>query len=363
MDKSPNKKSYKQNPPAVRTGRHYYPFGMAMKGHGTPILSENQYQYNGKELNSDFGLDLYDYGARWYDASVGRWHGVDPLAEAFSVHSPYNYGVNNPIMMVDPDGRASQCAMCGGNVSGYKSGAQQSAEAEKRSEQHRKQNETHSTVTDENGNQHNIKNSDIAGSIDPNSIESIDPYGYKVLNSDGSVYKNVVQGHNINFKNGATLSNYTPTPKELSDAFNQSFVDSYMTELFTMLANERKNTSRTKTDFVKEIKEFTQNYPFDLYLKDSKGAYKLGIRKISFLYVEANTDVINERLKVGIGPEFGFMETGMTINPGVLNDKGEISPIKIDPNTRTYSPNLFNGGTYPSDFISINLWFEILPSD
>jgi RHS repeat-associated protein len=78
---------------------------MAMEGHGTPILSENQYQYNGKELNSDFGLDLYDYGARWYDASVGRWHGVDPLAEAFIVHSPYNYGVNNPIMMVDPDGR------------------------------------------------------------------------------------------------------------------------------------------------------------------------------------------------------------------------------------------------------------------
>jgi RHS repeat-associated protein len=78
---------------------------MAMEGHGTPILSENQYQYNGKELNADFGLDLYDYGARWYDASVGRWHGVDPLAEAFSVHSPYNYGVNNPIMMIDPDGR------------------------------------------------------------------------------------------------------------------------------------------------------------------------------------------------------------------------------------------------------------------
>jgi RHS repeat-associated protein len=86
-----------------------------MKGHGTPILSENQYQYNGKELNADFGLDLYDYGARClprnlggYDASVGRWHGVDPLAEAFSVHSPYNYGVNNPIMMVDPDGRSAE---------------------------------------------------------------------------------------------------------------------------------------------------------------------------------------------------------------------------------------------------------------
>jgi RHS repeat-associated protein len=75
-----------------------------MEGHGTPILSENQYQYNGKELNADFGLDLYDYGARWYDASVGRWHGVDPLAEAYLTHSPYNHVRNNPISRFDPNG-------------------------------------------------------------------------------------------------------------------------------------------------------------------------------------------------------------------------------------------------------------------
>jgi len=41
----------------------------------------NDYTYNGKELNEDFGLSLYDYGARWYDAALGRWWSVDPLGK------------------------------------------------------------------------------------------------------------------------------------------------------------------------------------------------------------------------------------------------------------------------------------------
>jgi len=61
----------------------------------------NDYTYNGKELNEDFGLNLYDYGARWYDAALGRWHNIDILAECFFEISPYGFVANNPLRYMD----------------------------------------------------------------------------------------------------------------------------------------------------------------------------------------------------------------------------------------------------------------------
>ncbi|MCI5055780.1 MAG: RHS repeat-associated core domain-containing protein [Flavobacteriales bacterium] len=84
----------------------YYPFGMNMQKNYSQIGTENSYQYNGKEMISDLGLNMLDYGARWYDPSIARWHTIDPLAEEFTAWSGYNYVMNNPISMTDPDGKA-----------------------------------------------------------------------------------------------------------------------------------------------------------------------------------------------------------------------------------------------------------------
>jgi RHS repeat-associated protein len=82
----------------------YTPFGVQMKN-SFAETSDQRYKYNGKELDRMLGLDLYDYGARFYDARIARWQTIDPLCEKYYSISPYAYCANNPIRFIDPDGR------------------------------------------------------------------------------------------------------------------------------------------------------------------------------------------------------------------------------------------------------------------
>ncbi len=82
----------------------YYPFGEIMRGLPPAGMGTNdKYKFTGKER--DEGTTNYDYfGARYYDSELGRWHTVDPLADKYPGWSPYNYTLNNPLNVIDPNG-------------------------------------------------------------------------------------------------------------------------------------------------------------------------------------------------------------------------------------------------------------------
>ena len=50
---------------------------------------------------------------RMHDPRLGRWLSVDPLQAKFPDVSPYNFAVNNPILLVDPNGKEPRWGQLG----------------------------------------------------------------------------------------------------------------------------------------------------------------------------------------------------------------------------------------------------------
>jgi len=92
----------------------YYPFGMAMPNRSgqNDELNNNGYRFgfNGMEKDDEIkgAGNSYDFGARLYDARIGRWLSMDPLSSKYPDHSPYTFVGNMVLIAIDPDGKKIQ---------------------------------------------------------------------------------------------------------------------------------------------------------------------------------------------------------------------------------------------------------------
>jgi len=92
----------------IKEENNYYPFGLKHKGYNEDIRGrDHKFGFGGKEIQDELGLEWYDVSARNYNAALGRWMNIDPLADVPTQidKSPYQSVFNNPILFIDPDGR------------------------------------------------------------------------------------------------------------------------------------------------------------------------------------------------------------------------------------------------------------------
>ena len=62
-----------------------------------------RYTFSGKERDEETGYSYF--GARYYNSNLSIWLSVDPMSDKYPSMSPYTYCANNPVRLVDEDGR------------------------------------------------------------------------------------------------------------------------------------------------------------------------------------------------------------------------------------------------------------------
>lgn len=90
--------------------QHYYAYGLPIAGLSSLAANATKHRqrYQGNEYIEEQGLEWMDFHNRQYDPQLGRFLGIDPLADAGGqqVLSPYHAMGCNPVTMVDPLGLA-----------------------------------------------------------------------------------------------------------------------------------------------------------------------------------------------------------------------------------------------------------------
>jgi RHS repeat-associated protein len=92
---------------------HYFPFGMKHIGYNNAVSSlgnstAQKFKFNGQETEENFDLTITEMNFRQYDQALGRFYGIDLLAESSVNITPYHFTSNNPIVASDPSGLLQQ---------------------------------------------------------------------------------------------------------------------------------------------------------------------------------------------------------------------------------------------------------------
>ncbi len=98
-----NRELWRANDKKTLQRMQYYPSGLPWEE--CENAEAQPYKYNGKEFIEMHGYDTYDYGARGLYAALMKFTTVDPHCEKYYWISPYAYCLNNPIRLIDLDGR------------------------------------------------------------------------------------------------------------------------------------------------------------------------------------------------------------------------------------------------------------------
>jgi len=111
---------------AILEENHYYPFGLKHNGYNsdhkifefndgtntvvlTPVTPSRKetykYKFQGQELSEELGYNMYEYKYRHYDASIGRFVSIDPLANTYVNNSTYAFQENKLGLGTEVEGK------------------------------------------------------------------------------------------------------------------------------------------------------------------------------------------------------------------------------------------------------------------
>lgn len=92
---------------AIQSLQDYYAFGMQMPGKGYSGTGGYRYGFNGQEKDDEVygagNLNSFEY--RIYNSRIGRFMSIDPHSDSYPNWNPYNFVFDNPLVLIDPDGR------------------------------------------------------------------------------------------------------------------------------------------------------------------------------------------------------------------------------------------------------------------